>query len=299
MLSELVWTVGSAVASALLVLGLSGVIGTLGFCWLLRGSNRVAALERARRVGLWSASLVLVAAGIRTWLQCAALADTPSAWTSMLSAVLFESQLGVAMRVQAAAAALAVAGFVGCRRNSRLGATVVALAALGLCLSPGLGGHPAAQEQRLLALLISFAHVSGVGAWLGTLAVLTLCARRLSDEDVARAVRRFHRLATIGLTAVVLSGAVKLWEIAPDVTSLSKSSWGIALTVKMAAFFVIAAMGYRHWRTTDVALASGRRRNTLRSFTLELLFALIVLGATSLLVNSSPPEQDAVATAVH
>jgi putative copper export protein len=296
-LSELTWIIGSAVASALLIVGLSGVLGTLVCGWLLRGREGSAARQLSS-IGVRAAFSVLIAAVLRVWLQCAALAESPSAWLTMLGPVLLESQLGAAMLVQALAALLAATGFLIASRYALRGRLLCVVAAMALTLAPGLGGHPAAHEQRLLAMLTSFVHVTGVGAWLGTLAVLTLGTRRLSDEDLARAVQRFHRVATIGIAAVVLSGAVKLWDIAPEVASLGESSWGVSLTVKLAAFLVVAALGYRHWRGADVALAAGKRRNTIRSFTLELLFALLALGATSVLVNSAPPDKEAVVTAV-
>ncbi len=288
MLSELTWILCAAATSALLILGVTGSLGSLGFAWLLRGTNRAAAKERAIRIGCVSAGLVLLATGARLWLQCAALAESPSGWMTMLPAVLFESQLGIALRVQAGAALTFAAALTLARRTPSLGFVIAALGAVTLALSPGLGGHPAAQQARSVALLLSTLHVAGVGLWLGTLSLLWLCARRLSDEDVAGAVRRFHRLATIGLLSVVASGGAKLWMAAPSPSAIFDSPWGVALLIKLIAFVAVATLGYLHWRRADDALRRGERHRTLRSFAAELLLALLVVAATSVLVNSSP-----------
>jgi putative copper export protein len=287
--SELTWLAGSAIASILHVLGVAGVLGAIGATALLREQDAPAAMRRVLGVGAAAAALVIVAAGLRTVLQAAALAEEPQAWRSMVGPVLFESSLGIALRVQAAAAAAALIALVLARRFHTAALVLTVAAAVPLALSPGLGGHPAAAEQPMLALTLSAAHTVGVGLWLGTLGMLTAAATSLSDAAAAGAVRRFHRLAGGGLAVVVITGVVKLAMIAPPLGSLVSSEWGAALLVKLGAFGLVATLGWWHYRRADAALAGGRRREAFRSFAFELWLASVVLAATAVLINSSPP----------
>lgn len=291
-MSELTWTIGSAVASALLAAGIALIIGGPGLMWTLRGVLTASATRRVSWLGAVGAVAVLLATGLRTLLQAAALAETPAAFATMLRPVLLETELGATLRLQAAASLLTLAGYSVLGRWRRTGYGVVALAAMALAVTPGLGGHPAAHDRPSIALTISVAHVLGLSLWLGTLAVLTGTARALDDAALALAVRRFHGVAAFGLGAVAASGGWKLFDIRPPLTELVASTWGIALVAKLAVFSLVALLGWWHWRRADTALADGRRRDVLRSFATELALAALLLIATGVLVNSMPPERE-------
>lgn len=308
-MSELTWTIGSAAASALLAAGIALVIGALATAWLLRDAATPAAMTRLARFGIGGGAAVFAAAAVRTVLQSAALAETPSAFATMLQPVLFETELGVALRLQAVAAITALVGFGIAPRARRVGYALTMLAATALTIAPGLGGHPAAHEQPGLALSVSVLHVAGLSLWLGTLAALTGTARSLDDATLARAITRFHGLAAFGLAAVVLSGIAKLVDLRPPLGPTLATTWGLALLAKLVLFACVAMLGWWHWRRADAALSEGRRRDVLRSFASELTLASLVLVATGVLVNSMPPERsvdagppsnpDAVATRMY
>jgi putative copper export protein len=302
--SELTWTLGSAAASIAQVAGLALAVGALAALWLLHapiadaGNDNAAdaaadtrALATLRRLGTLGAAAALAGAVLRTLLQSAALAESPGAFATMLQPVIFETQLGGALRLQAGAAIAGVIGFALSARWRRSGLAIAGVAAALLTATPGLGGHPAAHAHRTVALVGSVLHVAGLALWLGTLAALTFTARHLGDAALARGVRRFHALAAVGLGAVVATGVAKLVDLRPPVAELPTSPWGIALLLKLAAFALVAVWGWQHWRRADAALAAGRRTEVLRSFGSELVLATLALLATGVLVNSMPPER--------
>jgi putative copper export protein len=291
--SELTWTLGSALASALQVVGISLVIGSLGAAWLFRGT--AVPVGQVLRIGVLGGAAAVAGAACRAILQSAALAETPGEFATMLRPVLFETSLGSALRLQAIAGALAVVALLAAFRWRRTGTALAALAACALSLAPGLGGHPAAHAMPAFALTASLVHVAGLGLWLGTLAALTWSARTANDAEVATAVQRFHRLAAVGLAAVVATGIAKLIDLRPPVAALLDSTWGVSLLVKLAAFGLVALLGWWHWRRADAAIAEGRRSETVQSFAAELVLALVVVAATSVLINSAPPERAVIA----
>jgi copper transport protein len=215
---------------------------------------------------------------------------------TMVQPVLFDTELGLALRLQAAAALLLLAAQSLLARTRQLAVALSVAAVALLAIAPGLGGHPAAHDFPKLALAASFVHVAGVGLWLGTLAVLTLVSKRLPDAALATALRRFHRIAAIGVVAVVGTGVAKLVDLQPALALLSDSTWGLALIAKLGAFALVAVLGLKHWRGADAAVAAGEREALLRSFARELGLALIVLACTAVLINSSPPERASLAT---
>jgi putative copper export protein len=293
--SDLTWTVGSALSSALQVIGIALLLGALGTAWLLRGADARDASRRIRRIAISGAFALMAAATARAVLQAAALAESPSAFATMLHPVMFETELGMALRVQAAAALLALVAWIMMARTVRVGLALALPASAVLSLAPGLGGHPAAHEQPALALTGAFLHVAGVGIWLGTLTVLVATARLVEDITLARAVQRFHRLAAAGLALVVATGATKLFDVRPPLSELLSSTWGLALVIKLSAFVLVGLLGWWHWRRADAALAVGRRGEVLRSFSTELVLAGVVLAASAVLINSMPPERAEVA----
>jgi len=288
--SELTWIVGSAVASALLVVGICGSTGALGFAWLMPASEHRDARRRAFALGAIATLCALAAAVLRAVWQSAALAESPALWMTMLKPVLLESSLGRAMLLQAVAAVVAISGLLIARRVTTFGLIAAACASLALAISPGLGGHPAAQDAPVVAMALSFLHVAGIGLWIGTLGVVTVVAKRLDDAALTVALQRFHALAALGLGSVVLTGVIKLWQISPPLDALLDTAWGFALVAKLFAFTGVAWFGWQHWRDADAALARGERPRMLRSFAREMLVAGCVLVATAVLINSSPPE---------
>lgn len=292
-MSELTWTLGSALASALQVVGISLVIGALGAAWLFRAT--AVPVGQVLRLGVLGGAAAVAGAACRAILQSAALAEAPGEFATMLRPVLFETSLGSALRLQAIAGTLAVIALLAASRWRRTGITLAVFAACALSLAPGFGGHPAAHDTPAFALSASFVHVAGLGLWLGTLAALTWSVRAANDAEVATAVQRFHRLAAVGLAAVVGTGIAKLIDLRPPAAALLESTWGVSLLVKLAAFGLVALLGWWHWRRADTAIADGRRTETLQSFATELVLALVVVAATSVLINSAPPERAVIA----
>lgn len=287
-MSDLTWAIGSAVASALLVWGVSVSLGSLGVLWLVRDHPAPSFAMSLRRIRIAAAIAVLLAMALRAVWQSAALAEVPSAWPAMLRPVMFETDLGGALLLQGGASLAFLVATLLMTRLPRAAVALGLVAGAALAIAPGLGGHPAAHENPALALTLSFAHVAGVGLWLGTLAVLTMIAPRLTDAALADGVRRLHRVAAVGLLAVMVTGVTKVVETCPPLAALTTTAWGLALVTKLVAFTLVGLLGWHHWRRADADLANGGRGAMLRSFRLELGIAVVVLLATAVLINSAP-----------
>jgi copper transport protein len=207
--------------------------------------------------------------------------------------------------------------------RDRLSARVPRLALSGLLPLVGvtfaLCGHAAAGTYRPVAVLSDTTHVSAMSLWLGGLAMLLSVVLRGADAHdlVAPPARRFSRVASAAVTALVVTGTyqavreVKSWDV------LAHTHYGHVLLVKLAvvACALFAAAGSRAWvwqslnpvvpvhAATETPLqpvADGtppvaRLRRTVAVETLALVGVLV---ASALLVTSDPARAVAVPTPV-
>jgi copper transport protein len=160
-------------------------------------------------------------------------------------------------------------------------AGVVALVMLGL---PALGGHASTTSGAAEAL--AGLHLFGAAIWVGGLAALLLEWR--SDRE---RLARFGRLATVGATVVVLSGAVSaIWLIGGREAAMDRvveTGWWRALVVKLALVAAVLFFGWMHRRwIADPAQSVAPMVPSVR---LEVALAAAVVIATGVLVDLPPP----------
>jgi len=277
--------------------GLFLLIGSWGMRGLVhRGTRVVPEAEpvvagAARQAALAGGILALAGVLLRLLFQLLDFAEPREPLGPQLRYLVVGSVWGRVWSVQLAAAILALALFPGWMRDAAGGGRLAAGGLLlgALVLTQALSGHAAGNPLGVAADAVHF--FSG-GLWLGTLAVLLLTAFRLGearDRSVRGWAPPFHRLATLCVAGVIVTGAVSAGLILRPADAQLQSGWGFALILKLAAVAIVLAMGWRAgWRTGPRLAEEGVPARWLEGAVLELVAAQLVLVATALLVALSP-----------
>ncbi len=186
-----------------------------------------------------------------------------------------------------------------------------ALTGLSLSATPGLAGHASVGRWVFLALPVDMLHVLGMAVWLGGL--VTLAIARTDEHAYGRVAERFSGLALGAVVVLALTGAFQSVRQLQPFSALWDSDYGRLLIAKLVAFAVlllIAAWSRRlvHGpgmgivgadrapsitvapETVPESLSPGTQTRLKRSVRGELIFGGVVLGLTSMLVNTSPPQ---------
>lgn len=276
--------------------GLTLAIGALAVRYLLVArtgmaeAERAAMLRRAAGLGAIGAACALVAAPTRAAMQVAALIEPGEPWTPMLRAVVQGSALGRALQLQAIWGAAATMAFSIARSGRERGWRAATVAIAVLAVTPGLSGHAAASATPTLALAMAYAHVMGAGLWIGTLTHLWRAGRSASDHALRESIAAFHPVAMTAAALVLVSGVRQAWDLATDPLGAIRTTWGVALVVKLALVAAVLALGYRHWRHGETRILRGERPALQRSLGAETALAAIVLIVTAILTTTTPPE---------
>lgn len=159
-----------------------------------------------------------------------------------------------------------------------------------------LTGHSVTAQPGWLAIASGLAHTLAAAAWFGGLVLLgiTMRARRAEGDATGGAllVSRFSTMATIAVIAVSIAGALRVGTVMPVTTAALSSGYGLTLAIKVALVGVIFAVaGYNHRYLVPAVRAAEtgawqRLRRTVRTETLALV---VVIVASALLANLSPP----------
>ncbi|MBL1083386.1 copper resistance protein CopC/CopD [Streptomyces actinomycinicus] len=134
-------------------------------------------------------------------------------------------------------------------------ATLTAAAAFSLALSLTWAGsdHASAGIQVPVAIASTTLHLLAMAAWLGGLAALLWTLRHTPAPDglPARVPARFSRLATLSVTALVLTGVYQSWRGLGSWQALTDTTYGRTLLAKLAAVaaLLLAAACSRTWAT--------------------------------------------------
>jgi len=175
----------------------------------------------------------------------------------------------------------------------RVGALVVAA---GLLRATGMNAHATQTSDPGWGTAAEFLHMIGVSAWIGGLAMLSVCLLPRRDQaELEAVIPRFSRIAMVSVLLILASGAILLWQIIGTVDGFWGTHYANVLIIKLSIFAVVmlAAMKSRHWVEQGLkhAVASHRTsavRSLSASVATETVLVIAVLGAASVLVTSSP-----------
>ena len=321
---------------AAIALGLGTALFLLA-CWL------PALRETAGASSEWEAASAAFAGRARTLLALAAVAGTLSAACAVVlqgavaSATSFWSALsmdtvgdvlgtrfGTVWGV-GALAWVAVLALVALRlprlpvmRPASVGAAGLALPSPGpaalaplaplalLAAVPALGGHAGVTDPRWVLLPANIAHVAGMAAWLGGIAVLVVALRSatqaLGPEDRTRllavTVSRFSALAGAAVALILATGIIQSIVHLESFADFVDTAFGRAILVKIVLFAGIVGLGFvnrnRLLPRLRAAAADGTNpgatgRSLRRVLRIELGLGLAVLVATAALAGYAPP----------
>jgi copper transport protein len=153
-----------------------------------------------------------------------------------------------------------------------------------------------------VAMFVNWVHTLAVGLWAGGLAVLALtlpvALQPLTGETprlvLLAVMQRFSRLATACLFIVISTGIYSSsnWIYTPRDL---QSSYGVALSLKVLLVIGLVAVGALHHialrpgQYTRFAKLGQRVSGFIPSLRLEMVFAVLVIGAMALLSSTPPP----------
>ncbi len=158
-------------------------------------------------------------------------------------------------------------------------------AAIGALVTLPAAGHPSSATPKALYVLLDTVHLVSIVVWMGGLALFALGSRTwLDSEPVSRAVRIFSRSATVLVPVIVITGALQTYELAGGIETLTDSSWGRTLLVKLSIVAVVVAIGaVSRWLLQNVGAGSVRR-----TVVVEAVLGILVLALTASLVTQPP-----------
>lgn len=281
-----------AVATCVVVVGLSGALVTVPLPGLPEPDTRVALLVALTRVvadlcAVLTVGFLLVAAvllpggghlsptGYRSMRMAgwwalgwgaAAIASIPATLADFLGTGLDEISLRAAVgfawdlpqgQAQVAVASCAVAVAIGTRISLSMAAAMALLTlALIAALPPVFTGHATAADGHQAAISGLAIHVVGVLLWAGGLSAL-LVIRALRVAALSAAVHRYSRAAPWFVLAVGLSGVLTALTRLPSIEALVGTGYGRLVIAKAGALVVLVAIGWWHRRRSLPRLAAG------------------------------------------
>ncbi|MFN0099258.1 MAG: copper resistance D family protein [Gemmatimonadaceae bacterium] len=284
-----------AFANFLLFTGLTIAIGAVTLRYLLLTRSGLSVSERAPTArhaaggGAIGAALILVATFVRAAVQVQAFADPGEPWLPVLRAIL-DTGLGRALQLQAIWSAAALMAFSVARLGRQRGWSAAAIAMLVCSLTPALGGHAAAAEQPTLAMTAATVHVLAAGAWIGGLFHLYRASGVASELTLTRLLQAFHVVALSAAGALAFTGLYHVWTLLPAPSALWTSAWGRLLVSKLVVLGGVLWLGYRHWKGSELSVATGDRVGLRTSLAREVALALLVLLLTGVLTSVTPEE---------
>lgn len=270
---------------ALLYAGLAVALGGLAFLVLAKPD---AGSARVRRIASIAAFVSALAALVLIPLQAEAarqgsLGDLESWWD------LWRTRNGEAQGIRMlamAAAGVAIATWAG---RHRAALAVAGLAGAVAVIASAPAGHGASGRWQGAGALLTVLHVGAMAVWLGGLVALALVAK-VADAELAK---RFSPVATIAILVVVASGTIQSIRQLGSVDALTDSTYGKWLLLKLAAVVLVCCGAMVSRYATYGGLLGGERRTDRdvlrRALAVELVAAIVVLGATGALTGTPPP----------
>lgn len=187
-----------------------------------------------------------------------------------------------------------------------------AAGAAGLLCTTSLSGHAAVATPRVAAVCNDVVHLAAGSAWFAGVVVLAAVLPRALGAVpaperlvvLAPAVVAFSRVALVSIAVVAVTGTVNSFLHVGAPSDLVTTGYGRVLAVKIGLFVVVLGLGAlnhlyvrrRLERSLRDGVSPGRARRVFRrAIAAELALALVVLGATGLLVGLARTKQAAVA----
>jgi copper transport protein len=124
--------------------------------------------------------------------------------------------------------------------------------------------------------------------WIGSVIGLAVVAR-IDRRQLSAVAQRTAKALMGTVVAVVLSGVVMTLIIIDDLSSLTDSTWGRILIVKVATVFAAGLIGaVHHWSVVPRLASRDVQTIFQRSVKIELAVLIAVIAVSSWLVVAMP-----------
>jgi copper transport protein len=154
-----------------------------------------------------------------------------------------------------------------------------ALAAVGVLFVPGAAGHAAQTSPRGLSVAVDWLHLLAGSVWLGGLVGLLVlwatvgAARRVAVLSFV--VPRFSKVALVSVGLLLGSGIVATIDHMPALDALWKTSYGVAILVKIGLLTGALVLASGNLLRSTPALAAAGQRPELGGPASQLLRGLV------------------------
>ena len=159
---------------------------------------------------------------------------------------------------------------------------VVVLGLIGVGVASAYSGHGATGRWHLAGIVDTVVHVGAMGVWLGGLVLLLFNVRSIGISEV----RRYSTLAFIMMMLIVISGVLQAVRQVGSIDALTGPRYGTILIWKLvfvALVLIVAAVSRQIIRRDPLD-----RPRLGRSIAIEVVIAVAIVTATSLLMAANP-----------
>jgi copper transport protein len=289
------------------------VLGVLGFRHgvlpplAARGVGTSDAADRARRLGQSALVLYVLAALVRLYTESVSIHGDAALAARSLTPMLTGTMWGIGWLAGVIGAVLLMLGWTISKKNVMIGTPLALTGALGMVLSPAMSGHATSSRYFVLSMTLDMLHVAAAGVWIGGLLLVLLAGipamRRLTDGNqdaaISALVSSFHPMALFCAPLVVVAGLGTSWIRLGAFANVWGTGYGRTLLWKIVLVALVISMGSYNSLRARRRLGSvegtgggtgvkGTRHFRLTA-SIELLFAALVLAATTVLVVTPVP----------
>jgi copper transport protein len=170
------------------------------------------------------------------------------------------------------------------RRRFVLGA-LFGLLILAMAYTFAEVGHPETTSPTWVSVPDDMAHITAMAVWLGGLVLLAACVFPRRDPDELRVVvPMFSRVAIIAIAVLAASGTYLALRGVQTVDAIFTTTYGLLVVVKVALLLGIVVLGYGNRSVLRRRDPVGSAERVRRSVLVEVVLAIGILVATSLLV---------------
>ena len=217
----------------LMLLTAAGLFLHAGMMVIHRSAEQTAMLNR------WHQNAVrglMLAAIVHIFLEVSKLVSDLGGGGSEWISVLTDTTAG---RSWTAVLVLSLLGFL----VLKLPGMVKLLWALLLLGAESFNGHPAAADDRSLAIAADFIHLICAAIWAAGIIMLLLLWYK-DRKETGRFAEKFASLVWVSLLVLILTGVFMTWTIIPTWRYLFYTAWGNWLIAKSAVVLIILIVGF-------------------------------------------------------
>jgi copper transport protein len=293
--------------------GIAVLVG--GFAILAACAPTLLATQRARLLLGLGADAAAIGTLVMLGAQAAVLGDgalDPDGWIAVMESRAGRWWFVRLLLLVVAPLVLAAARRVLDRRPFVIGAGVYGLVLLCVVAA---GGHAVTGRDVAVGFFATLIHLAAMAIWVGGIVAIVVVVGR---RELWSAASRFSPIALGSVVALAITGSINAWRQLDGIASITDSSYGRWLMVKLVLVaVVVAAAVVSRWQLRQYTVAAPvlaastvgaaaspdgmtaadapphDARGLRRSVIVELVGMAVVLVATVGLVDSPPPRATA------